>query len=52
MTPEQVHLVQSSFEKVVPIADDPAALFYGRLFEIAPRFARCSKATWRTRAAS
>lgn len=36
MTPEQIHLVQSSFEKVVPIADDAAALFYGRLFEIAP----------------
>ncbi len=36
MTPEQIHLVQSSFEKVAPIADDAAALFYGRLFEIAP----------------
>jgi nitric oxide dioxygenase len=36
MTPEQINLVQSSFEKVVPIADDAAALFYARLFEIAP----------------
>lgn len=36
MTPDQIQLVQSSFGKVVPIADDAAALFYGRLFEIAP----------------
>lgn len=36
MTPSQVELVQSSFAKVVPIADTAAGLFYGRLFEIAP----------------
>jgi nitric oxide dioxygenase len=36
MTPEQVGQVQASFAKVVPIADQAAALFYGRLFEIAP----------------
>jgi hemoglobin-like flavoprotein len=36
MTPTQVALVQSSFEKVAPIADAAAALFYERLFEIAP----------------
>ncbi len=36
MTPEQVALVQSSFEKVRPIADTAAQLFYDRLFEIAP----------------
>lgn len=36
MTPDQVDLVQSSFAKVVPIADVAAGLFYGRLFEIAP----------------
>lgn len=36
MTPDQVKLVQESFAKVVPIADQAAALFYGRLFEIAP----------------
>ena len=36
MTPEQVTLVQSSFEKVRPIADTTAQLFYDRLFEIAP----------------
>jgi hemoglobin-like flavoprotein len=36
MTPADVALVKSSFEKVKPIADDAALLFYGRLFEIAP----------------
>ena len=36
MTPNQIDLVQSSFAKVVPIADVAASLFYGRLFEIAP----------------
>jgi len=36
MTPDQIQLVQTSFSKVAPIADDAAVLFYGRLFEIAP----------------
>jgi hemoglobin-like flavoprotein len=36
MTSDQIDLVQSSFAKVVPIADAAAELFYGRLFEIAP----------------
>jgi hemoglobin-like flavoprotein len=36
MTPQQVHLVQASFAKVEPIAEQAAALFYGRLFETAP----------------
>ena len=36
MTPEQVSLVQQSFRHVVPIADQAAEIFYGRLFEIAP----------------
>lgn len=36
MTPEQVTLVQTSWEKVVPIADTAAELFYGRLFEADP----------------
>lgn len=36
MTPEQVSLVQESWKKVVPIADQAAALFYGRLFELDP----------------
>ena len=36
MTPEQVKSIQESFAKVAPIADTAAALFYDRLFEIAP----------------
>ncbi len=36
MTPEQVKLVQDSFQKVEPIATTAADLFYNRLFEIAP----------------
>ncbi len=36
MTPTQVEMVQKSFSKVAPIADQAAALFYDRLFEIAP----------------
>jgi hemoglobin-like flavoprotein len=36
MTPQQVAEVQTSFAKVAPIADQAAALFYGRLFETAP----------------
>jgi nitric oxide dioxygenase len=36
MTPEQVALVQASFQTVAPIADQAAALFYERLFETTP----------------
>ena len=36
MTPHQVELVQGSWEKVRPISDQAAALFYGRLFELDP----------------
>lgn len=36
MTPQQKYLVQTTFAKVAPIADDAAALFYGRLFELDP----------------
>ena len=32
----QVALIQDSFAKVAPISEQAAALFYGRLFEIAP----------------
>lgn len=31
-----IELVQSTFEKVKPIGEQAAAMFYGRLFEIAP----------------
>ena len=37
MTPEQVAMVQESFQKVAPIADKAADIFYDRLFEIAPQ---------------
>ena len=36
MTEEQKILVQSSWEKVVPIADQAAEIFYGKLFEMDP----------------
>ena len=36
MTPAQAQLVQDSFRSVVPIAGKAAAMFYSRLFEIAP----------------
>ena len=37
MTPEQITLVQTSFQKVVLIAGTAADLFYDRLFESAPQ---------------
>jgi hemoglobin-like flavoprotein len=36
MTPEQVKLVQESFEKVKPISDAAAEMFYAKLFELDP----------------
>ena len=36
MTPAQKNLVQSTWSKVVPIADAAAKMFYDRLFEIDP----------------
>jgi nitric oxide dioxygenase len=36
MTPDQVKIVQDSFAKVAPIADQASTLFYDRLFEVAP----------------
>ena len=36
MNAEKIQVVQKSFEKVVPIADVAAALFYGRLFDLDP----------------
>jgi hemoglobin-like flavoprotein len=37
MSPEQITLVQSSFDKVKPIAPQAAEIFYARLFELAPQ---------------
>lgn len=36
MTPEQALLVKTSWEKVVPISETAAELFYGKLFELDP----------------
>lgn len=36
MNTNQIALVQTSFTQVLPIADDAAALFYMRLFELDP----------------
>ena len=36
MTLDQKQLVQNSWEKVLPISDTAATLFYGRLFELDP----------------
>ncbi|MDP3692762.1 globin family protein [Bradyrhizobium sp.] len=36
MNSTQVKLVQESFAKVVPISEAAAAIFYDRLFEVAP----------------
>ncbi len=36
MDAQQIDLVRASFAQVAPIAREAAALFYGRLFEIAP----------------
>ena len=37
MTPTQKQLVRQSFQKIIPIADTAAALFYARLFELDPK---------------
>lgn len=36
MTPEQIQLVKSTWQQVLPIQAAAADLFYGRLFELAP----------------
>jgi nitric oxide dioxygenase len=36
MNSDHVALIQHSFAKVAPVSGEAAALFYGRLFEIAP----------------
>jgi hemoglobin-like flavoprotein len=36
MTPEQKKLVQTSFEKIVPISETAGKLFYNRLVELDP----------------
>jgi len=36
MTSKQIELVQGTWEHVIPISDQAAVLFYGRLFELKP----------------
>jgi hemoglobin-like flavoprotein len=36
MSPEKIALVRNSWQKVLPIKDAAAELFYGRLFELDP----------------
>jgi hemoglobin-like flavoprotein len=36
MTNDQIGLVQTSFERVKPLAEEAAVLFYARLFELDP----------------
>ena len=36
MTPQQIVMVQETWQLVVPIRDTAAALFYGKLFELDP----------------
>lgn len=40
MTSEQINLVRTSFEKIAPIAEKAAALFYAKLFDLDPQLRR------------
>jgi hemoglobin-like flavoprotein len=48
MTPQQIELVQSSWQQVVPISDQAAELFYGRLFHLEPSYRRLFKTDQKT----
>lgn len=52
MDDAQVTLVKRSWAQVEPIAPTAAALFYDRLFTVAPSVRRCSAPTWPSRGAS
>src|SRR5215213_3609211 len=43
MTGEQINLVKKTFEKIEPIAEQAAALFYAKLFDINPSLRRLFK---------
>lgn len=43
MTKEQINLVRTSFEKIAPIADHAADLFYAKLFDLDPHLRRLFK---------
>jgi hemoglobin-like flavoprotein len=51
MNTQQIELVQASFEKVRPIADQAAETFYQRLFEIAPQYRHLFKNNMRKQGA-
>jgi len=40
MTPQDIELVQKSFAKVAPVAEQAAEMFYARLFELDPSVKR------------
>ncbi len=44
----QKQLVQNSFKKVAPIADDAAAIFYAKLFEYDPKLKALFKSDLRS----
>ena len=43
MNPRQIGLIKSSWDKVFPIADKAAELFYGKLFELDPEVKKLFK---------
>lgn len=43
ITPQQITLIQNSFQKVAPIADKAAEIFYAKLFEYDPSLRRLFK---------
>lgn len=43
MSPNQIRLVQSTWQQVLPISDQAAELFYGRLFQLEPSYRRLFK---------
>jgi len=51
MTPKQVQIVQGTFQKVAPIAEVAAELFYARLFELDPQLRLLFKSDMRRQGA-
>lgn len=43
MNPRQIGLIKASWDKVLPIADKAAELFYGKLFELDPEVKKLFK---------
>ncbi len=48
MTPQDIRLVKDSYAQVAPIAEQAAALFYERLFEVAPQVRRLFRSDMNT----